>query len=337
MTLRIGVLLAAGLGLAACGKTPPSERREATAPPAGRVLVVRDTAIAATFDAVGSAVAMQRATLSTRLMGSVTSVAVQEGDRVRAGEVLARLDAREIASKREQVEAGIAAAEAVYRDAETQATRFRALYADSAATRYQLEQVETGLARAQSGLTSAKAARAELDAVGSYAEVRASFAGVVTHRFVDPGSFAAPGAPLLEIQDPSRLRVTVSVPAGMAARLKPGMVLEATIEGQPAQAVVEGVVPSGAGTVYTLNALIDNRRNAWLPGSAATLSVPQGTRQALLLPESALVHEGDLVGVRVIRSGAPELRWIRTGSVNNGQVEILSGVAAGDSVLAGEN
>ena len=79
-------------------------------------------------------------------------------------------------------------------DAEVQAGRIRALYADSAATRAQLDQAETGLARADGrAWPAARGMAAELAATASYAEVRAPFAGVVTRRFVDPGSFAAPG------------------------------------------------------------------------------------------------------------------------------------------------
>ncbi len=179
---------------------------------------VRDTTIPAMFDAAGIAEPIARATLSTRLMGSVTEVLVREGDRVRSGEPLARIDARDVEARRAQVDAGIAAAEALYQDARTQADRFRALYADSAATRYQLEQVETGLARAEAGLQTARASRAELDAVGAYAEIRAPFSGIVTRRFVDPGAFAAPGAPIVEVQDASRLRVSVTLPPASCGR-----------------------------------------------------------------------------------------------------------------------
>lgn len=307
-----------------------------TSLPAGaRTQVVRDTTVTATFEAAGAAEAIQRATLSTRLMGNVTAVLVHEGDRVAAGTTLLRLDAREISSKRAQVEAGIAAAEAVYRDAETQAARFRALYADSAATRYQLEQVETGLARAEAGLNTARASRNELDAVGSYADVRAPFAAVVTRRFVDPGAFAAPGAPLVELQDPSRLRVTVAIPAAVAASLRKGMSLDAAVEGVSARATIEGVVPSGAGTVYTLNALIDNHDGKLLAGSSATLAVPTGTRSAIVVHASAIVREGDLAGVRVKQGNAAELRWVRTGASHGAGVEVLSGLKAGDEVLLG--
>lgn len=327
--------LLAVLFVAGCGGSSTPAASSANAGSSRPLLTVRDTQIVSNLEAVGVAEAVQRATLSTRLMGNVVSVLVHEGDRVRAGAPLVRLDAREISSKRDQVEAGIAAAEAVYRDAQTQAARFRSLYADSAATRYQLEQAETGLARAESGLNTARASRAELDAVGSYAEVRAPFAGVVTRRHVDPGAFAAPGAPLVELQDPSRLRVTVSVPAALANGLRRGLKLEASVEGHPATAIIEGVVPSGAGTVYTVNALIENQNGVLLPGSSATLAIPSGMRRAVLIPASALVREGDLTGVRVQSPAGPTLRWVRVGEERQGVIEVRSGLAAGDVLLSG--
>lgn len=351
-TIRSLALLAVATVACGGGEEPPPSTA-ATVTPAV-TYTVRDTVITATFDANGVARAVQQATLSTRLMGNVVAVLVQEGDRVRAGQALMRLDAREVESKRTQVDASIAAAEAVYQDAVIQAGRFRALYADSAATKFQLDQAETGLSRAEAGLTAARAARAELDAVGSYAEVRSPFAGVVTRRMADPGAFAAPGAPLLEVQDPSRLRISVSIPPAVAAGLARGAPIAAEIEGRPVMATIEGVVPSGAGTVYTVNALVDNRRGEFLPGSAAVVHIPTGTRHAILVPAAALVYEGDLIGVRAVTDAGAELRWVRTGSefrapgsASPGRepetatrdagmlVEVLSGLSPGDVVLAG--
>lgn len=336
MTRRLPRVLFIWLAITACGRgTPEMADAPKTLAPGTRTQVVHDTTMTATFEATGTAEAIQRATLSTRLMGNVSAVLVHEGDPVGAGATLLRLDAREISARQAQVEAGIAAAEAVYRDAQTQAARFRSLYADSAATRYQLEQVETGLARAEAGLSTARASRNELEAVGSYADIKAPFAGLVTRRFVDPGAFAAPGAPLVELQDPSRLRVSVAVPAAVAGSLRKGMTLEARVEGASARAIVEGVVPSGAGTVYTLNALIDNRDGKLLAGSSATLAVPTGSRSAILVPRAAIVREGDLVGLRVKQGGAAELRWVRLGVETGEAVEVLSGLKAGDEVLLG--
>jgi RND family efflux transporter MFP subunit len=349
-------VLASGILLASCGGEAEPPSRPVAEPRTAPTITVAETTVTRTFEAAGVAEPIERATLSTRLMGSVTQVLVKEGDRVARGQTLARVDARDVEAKRTQVDAGIAAAEAVYRDALTQAERFRALYADSAATRFQLEQVETGLARAEAGLRTARASREELDAVGAYSEIRSPFAGIVTRRYVDPGAFAAPGAPVVEVQDASRLRVSVTVPPRIAGALRRGQAIVAAVESQAVQATIEGVVPAPSGAVYTVNAIVANTDRRFLPGSAATLTIPEGERQAILIPASALVREGDLTGVRVQTATGSDLRWVRTGTeyrvpstehpVGDEStrysvlgpsvlVEVLSGLLPGDVILAG--
>ncbi len=354
MRNAMGGIFIFGVVLAGCGGEAEPPSRRAVVSHDAPSFTVAETTITATLDAAGIAEPIERATLSTRLMGSVTHVLVREGDRVQKGQLLARVDARDLEAKRAQVDAAISSAEAVYQDALTQAVRFRALYADSAATRYQLDQVETGLVRAESGLRTARASREELDAVGAYAEIRAPFAGIVTRRHVDPGAFAAPGAPVAEVQDASRLRISVTVPPRVAATLARGRAIAADIEGQPAQATIEGVVPASTGAVYTVNALVPNPQRRFLPGSAATLRIPDGRRQAILIPASAVVREGDLTGVRIQAAAGHDLRWVRTGTeylvpaTESGDdagharrsspgtvrvVEVLSGLTPGDVIL----
>jgi len=324
--------------LVACGGAPSPERADpGPTLPAGRMVEVRDTAIAALLDAPGTAEPMQRATLSTKLMGSVTAVLVREGEAVLKGQLLARIDARDLQAKRAQVHAGLAEAEAVQRDAATQAQRFRALYADSAATRAQLDAAETGLARADAGVRSAHAAAAELEAMRAYSEVRAPFRGVVTERLVDPGAFAAPGAPIVTVEDGSRLRISVMVAPSTATALVRGMKLAGTVERAAVQATVEGVAPLSAGGVYMVNAIVDNRRGEYPIGGAATLGIPQGIRTGLLVPVDAIVREGDLTGVRVQSGAGTELRWVRLGTPVGEMVEVLSGLRNGDRVFVPES
>jgi RND family efflux transporter MFP subunit len=324
--------LAGSAALAACGKEPEARATE-KAPETGEVFVARDSLVDAILTASGVAEPLQQATLSTRLMGTVTGVTVREGERVAKGQVLARIDASEIDAKRGQVTAGVQGAEAMYQDARTQAERIRGLYRDSAATRAQLDAVEAGLARAEAGLAQAKAAARELEAVGGYAAVEAPFAGIVTRRYVDPGAFAAPGAPLVAVQDASQLRIRATVSPDAAQSVKRGDRLEATVEGRAVVATVEGVVPAAAGSVYTLNALVDNRDGRFLGGSAATLRVPAGRRHAVLVPASAIVREGDLTGVRVKQGSTSDLRWVRLGDDRGDLVEVLSGLSDGDQVV----
>lgn len=332
ISIRAGVVPAAILLVAAaCGgddKAAATPAATATGPTAAVV----DTSIASVFEASGPALPVAEATLSTKLMGAVTAVLVTEGTRVSAGTPLVRLDAADLDAKSKQAAAGIAAAEAAQREALAQATRIRALYADSAAPKAQLDAVEAGLARATAGLEAARAGATELNAVRAYGVLRAPFAGVVTHRFVDAGDFAAPGAPLVTVQDASRLRISAAIPAAMARRVKAGQKVNATIEGLSAQAVVEGVVPSAA-TMYTINAIVTNAKGEYPAGGAATLSVPAGTTErALLVPNTSVVREGDLTGVRVVRDGRAELRWVRLGDMRGEQVIVRTGLQAGERV-----
>ena len=332
-SFRFLFLAGASLVAAACG-TPGSE--QASTPAArtpGSVAVVTDTTILATLDAAGVAQPIMQATLSTKLMGTVTAVLVREGDRVTAGQALVRIDARDIAAKQSQVRAGLAEAEAVHRDAVTQAGRIRALYADSAATRAQLDAAETGLARADAAVQQARAGASEVAVLRDYALIRAPFSGTVTQRFVDPGAFAAPGAPLVAIQDGRRLRISVSVAPDAARDVARGTTIMAAIEGAPTSATIEGVVPAPAGNLYTINALVDNVNGRMLPGSAATLQLPRGTRRAVLVPSAALRREGDLSGVLVRRTSGDELRWLRLGNVFGSYTEVLGGLRAGDQVV----
>ncbi|MGA9838165.1 MAG: efflux RND transporter periplasmic adaptor subunit [Gemmatimonadaceae bacterium] len=323
-----GLLLVVG----ACGR---SDTRSAAARPAstpGTPYVVVDTTVATMLDAAGTAEPIAEATLSTKLMGAVTAVLVHEGDAVAAGQLLVHLDARDLVARDSQVQAGIASARAVQHDAETQARRMRALFADSAATRAQLDAAETGLAQANAGLASAEAGAGELAATRAYADVRAPFGGVVTRRFVDPGAFAAPGTPLVTVQDDSRLRVSVNGAPDAMRGLRRGMHVAATIEDTTVSAVVEGVVPA-AGNVYTLNAIVSNPARRLTAGGAASIAIPQGRRSAVLVPAAAIRREGDLTGVIVREPGGDELRWVRLGDVHGDFVEVTSGLRAGATIV----
>lgn len=331
-------------GALACGGED-SAARPPEAAASGATYIVRDTVIESSFEVSGIAEPVERAVLSTKLMGSVTRVLVQEGDRVRRGALLAQIDARDVDAKRTQVQASVRAAEAVYQDAATQAARFRALYADSAATRYQLDQVETGLARAEAALGAARASGAELDAVGAYANISAPFSGLITQRNADPGAFVTPGSPVIEIQRDDRLRLSVTVPPATARELRSGQLLQATIEGREVPAAVEGVFPVSAGAVYMINAIVANPTGQFLVGGVATLRIPQGQRRTILLPASALVREGDLTGVRIRTPSGVELRFLKVaptapalaGGTSTTMVEVLSGLRAGDVILTEGN
>lgn len=332
---------------AACGVSEAREAGEATNPTGSvtttaattgsdasdaLVATVLDTLLPNLMQADGTAAPMREAMLSTKLMATVTEVLVKEGDLVRAGQLLARLDARDVNARAEQVAASVAAAEAQRAQAAAQTARMRALFADEAAPKAMLEAAETQLAQADAGLRAARAAGAEVNAIASYAEVRAPFNGRVTRRFVDPGAFAAPGAPIVTVQDDSQLRVTAHVTPEAARPLRAGRTVDVLIEGAPATARIEGVVPV-MGNLYAVNAIVANAKGEYMAGSAAALQLNSGTHRALAVPADAITREGDLVGVVVRTDKGDARRWIRTGSRAGELIEVTSGLRAGEQVV----
>jgi RND family efflux transporter MFP subunit len=319
--------------VAACGSERPAPRPDGPPRTDGTVFIVKDTSVRATFAALGTAEAVRQATLSTKLMGTVLQVFAKEGDIVAAGQPLVRIDARDLVAQQAQIAASIADAEATQREASTNAGRMRALYADSAATRAQLDAAETGLARADAGVRAANAAAASVTAMASYSVVRAPFAGVITKRLVDPGAFATPGAPLMTVQDGRQLRITATATPDIARELRRGQSVAATIEGRSLTAVVEGIIPGAAGNLYAINALVANPGGALLPGSTATLLVPLGSRNVIAVPMAAVLRQGDLTGVTLRTASGDEVRWVRLGAIAGELVEVNAGLSAGDQVV----
>jgi len=172
----------------------------------------------------------------------------------------------------------------------------------------------------------------------AYAALRAPSAGVVTERFVDRGAFVAPGAPIASIENATRLRVSVTAAPGVASGVGRGDRVDATIEGRPVEAVIEGVVPAPGAALSTVNAIVANADGVHPSGGSATLHLPVGRRSAVLVPSAALIREGDLVGVHVVTGAGRELRWVRTGTQGDEMTEVLSGLRAGERVFvpAGE-
>ncbi|HET9266990.1 MAG TPA: efflux RND transporter periplasmic adaptor subunit [Vicinamibacterales bacterium] len=335
MTLRIPFFASALVaGVLACSEAPARESANVAPEVDPRLQVIaRDTIIADVLEAPARSEPFLAATLSTKLMAHVKAVRAREGDRVSQGTVLVELDARDIAAKQDQADAALRSAEAAHNQAQLNASRMRALFADSAAPRAHLDAAEAALVGASEAVRAARAGVTEVETLAEDATLRAPFPAVVVQRFVDAGSFVAPGSPLLRIEDPSRLRVVASMTPGDAARLSRDMAIDVRVEGVPVRGRIEGIVPAPGAALVLVQALVDNPGARFSSGSAATIAIPMGRRHAILVPSEAVFTVGDLTGVRV-RSGKDVItRWIRAGRRHGDAVEVLSGVAPGDTLV----
>lgn len=319
-------LLPVLLLLTACGhKVQPGQEAVAkgVALPADAVLhVVQAAPFAERLDVMGTVASAARAQISARLSAHVEQVFATAGQTVTNGQILARLDDRDL---REQ----LAAADAQRVQAETEWKRAVALFEKQAAT----EQMKT---TAESGFRAAAAQVERLKVMLSWAEVRSPIAGTVTDRQIDAGDLANPGQVLLSIYDPAQLRLEANVPARLVGRLKLGDEVEVTLE-NPARATkgrVEEIVSEADSISRTQKVKVRLAGAEGLrPGQFGRLWITDAERPATFIPSSAIFCMGQLEFVQVARDGRAERRLVRTGRAAGDSVELLSGIQAGEKIL----
>ena len=319
------------------------------------------------FEAGGVVAAAETAVVSSRVVAPVTVVAVRPGDRVRSGDVLVRLDAREMAARAQQASAATRAAEEALvaaRSMETAAAAERTLATASHARIAQLRERNAATAQefdesaarvaattaraaaAQAGVEQAAAHVATLRAGGdvaaiteSYTLIRAPFDGEVTERFTDPGNLASPGQPLLRIDAAGGRRVDVGVDEARAGYVRPGdRVAVLLAHGASEDAVLTGTVLE-VGRAIAADARAFTVKVA-LPsgtvprtGTFARVRFDGAPRRALVVPASAVRRRGHLTSVFVVSQGLAHIRLVQTGALDGDTTEILSGLDAGESVI----
>lgn len=350
--LRLFVLVvgavAVPLAQSSCGTEGGGNQEQAAGAAEAATVSVRATEVLedgapSTIAASGVVEPIGRAMPAGRLMGTVTAAPFQEGDRVRSGQVLVRIDVQDLAARRGQVLAQVHEAQTVLRDAETHLARMRALSEEGAVARVQLEQAETGVARARAAVETARAGLRELEANAAYGTIEAPFGGVVVRKMVEAGNLAAPGQPLFVLEDVSRVRVVAGIGEEAAGRLRKGerVIVEIAGQGYEAYGVVEAVLPSGdpAARGFRVNILLDNQDHSLQSGMTATVRVPAGrageASPALFIPAEAVVRRGQMTGVFVVDEGVARLRWLSLGGAEGNRVRVLSGLRAGERVVIG--
>lgn len=265
-----------------------------------------------------------RATLEARVAGQITELPVVLGQQVKAGDLIARLNAPEIQARLDSARANLELAEKEWKRAST-------LFEQQAATRVEHEAAEARHNVALAGMAEAKS-------MLSYIEIAAPFAGRITRKHVDRGDLAGPGKPLVDMEDPSALEVEAFVPEHLAGSLEVGTMLSIQVkDGAPAlQAKVRELAPAADPLSRTLQV------RAELPGSAglgsgrfARLLVPIGKRESLRVPLSAIVHRGQLDLVFSVEEQKARMHLVRLGRTTGDEVEVLSGLTAGSHVVIG--
>lgn len=327
------------LGAAGCGgghETPaPAEKAAVTA----EVATASLTDLVGEVTATGAVEPAAQALPGTKLMGRVEQVLVKEGDRVARGQLLARLDSRDLEAAVAQAKAAVMMAEANLKNSEAQFKRITGLHAKGSVTEKNLEDATAHYQVTQAGLAQAQANLGAAEVMLAYAEVRAPLSGFITAKRTEVGDMAAPGMPLFAIDDLSQVKVSVKVPESEIAGIVAGGPARVSVEagGEVVEAVVDRVVPVAdpSSRTFEVKLKLPNPEGRLKSGMFARVAFPKGRRQALLVPAAAIQNRGQLTGLFVLDSDQKaRLRWVRLGRPEKDQLEVISGLAAGEKFLA---
>jgi RND family efflux transporter MFP subunit len=327
-------ILAAALAGAACARKEAPVRPSGTARRLATAPVERRTA-PGSIEVEGIVVGRFEAVVSSRLAASVATVPAVPGQTVRAGAVLVRLEEQEISGALAGARAAVQAATAALDLAKRNRARFERLESQGAAATLELDRARQEEATATAAAANALATlrRAEIDRAQTV--LTAPFDAVVVERFVSPGDLAGPGRPLVRIASVAGRRVEAAPAEQDAAALAPGDTLEVAVGGR----TVTGRIAEIVGTVDPST----RRRTVRVdlppgfepaPGSFARVVLPGPAVPRLFVPAGAIVARGGLeIAWTVDRDGRTSLRYVRTGSRRTGNVEVLSGLEAGERVV----
>lgn len=293
--------------------------------------------------ASGKIEAEKSANLSTRMMGYVTKVNVQVGQKVSEGQLLVSINNTDLQAKKAQVDASILQATAGYNNAKKDYDRFVALFKQQSASQKELDDMTARYEMAKAGLEGAKQMRNEVMSQFSYSNITAPFAGVVTNTFVKEGDMANPGMPLVSIEGASKLQVLAMVSENNINQIKKGMPVKVLVKSSNENLTgkVSEVSRSATNTggQYLVKINLDKTDGSVLSGMFVNVQFPlenkkQEASETVLIPESALVKQGQLTGVYTIGTdNVAILRWLRTGKTFGNQVEVLSGLSANEQYI----
>jgi RND family efflux transporter MFP subunit len=371
MTRLIGIVaLSLAGGVAACGGSTHAPAATQEHPVTVTVAPVAAIDTAEQLEDGGVVAARESASISTRIVATIATVRVKAGDRVRAGDVVVTLEARDSTARTTQAHAGAAAAEktlaqtrseqraaeAEHRLAAAWQTRIAALHARNSATDHERDEAEARLAAAaarlagaqvaiegaEARLAEARAAAGTAAATESFATIRAPFDGVVTERLTDPGNLAAPGVPLLRIDADGARQVVVRVDEARAGYVRAGdratVRIDALDRPGAEHGGVEGVVAEVARAIgadqraFTVKVDLPGTVTA-RTGSFARVVFRGASRRALIVPADAVQRHGQVSSVYVVQDGVARLRLVHVGAASPAGMEVLAGLDAGESVV----
>jgi RND family efflux transporter MFP subunit len=310
--------------------------------PAVPTTVVGTVASAGALQIDGSLQPVRQSTVAAQVGGNVLQLAVKAGDRVKSGQLLARIDDRDVQAGLNRGEAGVAQAEANWRNARLNADRLRDLRAQGFVSQAALDVAETQRDAAAAGLRQAQAERSQAALARGFANVTAPFDAIVQTTHVEVGDLATAGRPLVTLYAPGQMRAVVQLPASQSALARAAQKVEVQLpDGRWVVPTTRTDLPTADAVSQTVEWRLDLSpalSAGLLPGQAVRVRfegapVAAGGATRLVVPPGAVLRRGELIAVYVVQGSQFVLKAVRLGADRGpAGVEVVAGLKAGERI-----
>ncbi len=334
--LIISAILTITVMLVSCSKSEHGEMKKF--PPVKTVIKTAKAENTAQYvQAPGQITSNTDAYLSAKSAGTILSIHVKSGDKVKKGQSLLSIDASDIKSKLQQAKGGLAQAKAALSIAEANYKRFQELYKKNACSKVELEQMEYQYNAAKGAVETAKGGIAEANSYLKYANVKAPFDAIVVERMVNIGDFVGPGRPLFRLIDPKKMRFDCTVSESDAHFIKVGDTVSIKLDTLNKE--IEGTVAEiSAGSDFMTHSVLVRVElpkdiDGLKAGMYGVATFKGDTVKKVIIPSNWIVKRGELQMVFLKgKDGKAKMQIIRTGKKLGDKVEVISGLNGGEKI-----
>lgn len=301
--------------------------------------VVRTGTVIEQTESVGTARANKSVVITAKQTGNIAIIGFEEGQKVRKDQVLIELENKERRADLDQARAEVESARAARDEVRQQLERAKQLRTTGNVTEARLDQLEAQSRALEGRVRSAEARIRSVDARLDDVRLTAPFAGRVGLRQVSIGALVQPGAMITTLDDISKIKVEFNVPEIFLGRLRPDLEVAARSSAYVGRTFTGKVTAidtriDPATRSVKVNALFDNPDEQLKPGLFLSVEIVLDRREAIIVPDEAVVAEGAKHYVFVVRDNRVERRDIRLNQRLSGEVEVIDGVKAGETVVA---
>lgn len=292
----------------------------------------------ATHHYSGTVTSDRTVNMSTKVMGRITQLDVEEGDFVEKGDVLVRIKDDNLQAQKRQIESSLMEAKAGLQNVETNYNRMKNLYEKESATKKELDDISTEYEIAKAKVQMLESKMQEIEDMLDYTLLTAPFDGYVVSKMASEGDMAGPGQPIIAFEQEDKMKIKVTVPESEISlfNLNDTVTVAVKAAGYSGKGVVANINQSGSrGSRQFSVEIMLNGDTGVKSGMFAEVGLTTDKDRAIVVPQSAIIERGQLTGLHTLNDDSEVvLRWIRLGDTFGDKVEVLSGLSEGETFVA---